>query len=38
MNRSAYKDADSDESEEGLTNEEVVEKTGFPLSVVEESR
>ncbi len=30
--------SDSDESEEGLTNEEVVEKTGFPLSVVEESR
>ena len=30
--------SDSDESEEALTNEEVVEKTGFPLSVVEESR
>ena len=23
--------SDSDESEEGLTNEEVVEKTGFPF-------
>ena len=30
--------SDSDESEEGITNEEVVEKTGYPLSIVEESR